>query len=321
MSEIVGVMMAKVSVIGAGNVGATCAYTLLKNKIADVVLVDVVDGLAKGKAIDMMQAGAIEGYGQTVTGTTEYAEVAESDVVVITAGLARQPGMSRSDLLGKNAAILGSIAANVVSQAPDAILVVVTNPMDVMAYLAYKLSGLTPERVIGMGGVLDTARYKYFVAQALDTTMTSIEGIVIGAHGDSMVPVVSDTKINGWPLLEMVNHEQAHQIVEKTKNGGAEIVSYLKTGSAFYAPGAAAAKMVDHILSDRKDIVPAAVYAQGQYDISDMYIGLPARIGAQGVDEIVELPLSDVELEALHQSAASVKTAIAELKEIVPAIS
>lgn len=308
--------MARISVIGAGNVGATCAYTLLKNNVADVVLVDVVEGLARGKAIDMMQAGAIEGYDRYVIGTSDYSDIVDSEVVVITAGLARQPGMSRNDLLGKNAQILKSIVSNVVEKAPEAVLLVVTNPVDILAYLTLKISGYEPHRIVGMSGVLDSARYRYFISQELDTPMSSVEGMVIGAHGDSMLPVISQTKINGWPLLDMMDHEKAHEIIERTKNGGAEIVSYLKTGSAFYAPGAASAKMADAIVNNKDEIMPCCVYAQGQYGIEDIFIGLPARLGRDGVQEIVEIELSDVEQENLHQSAASVRNALADFEKI-----
>jgi malate dehydrogenase len=307
------VLMAKVSIVGAGNVGATCAYTLLKNKVSDIVLVDVVDGLAKGKAIDMMQAGAIEGFENKVTGTTDYADVEDSDIVVITAGLARQPGMSRTDLLDKNMGIVKSVVQNVVNVEPNALLLIVTNPLDVMAYHALKVSGLEPHRVFGMGGALDTARYRYFVAQELDVPMSSVDGVVIGAHGDTMMPVISQTKVNGWPLSGMISDEKAHEIIQKTRNGGAEIVSYLKTGSAFYAPGASAAMMVDVIINNKNQEIPSSVYVQGEYGVSDVYLSLPARITINGVQEIIELPLSDVEMEELHQSVAAVKQSLAVL--------
>jgi len=307
--------MAKITIIGAGQVGATCAYTLLKNDVADVVLIDVVDGLAKGKALDMMQAGAVEGYERKITGTTKYAEAADSDIVIITAGLARQPGMSRSDLLGKNAAIIKSVLSNVIPEAPEAFILVVTNPVDVLAHFALNFTNYKPNRVLGMSGVLDSARYKYFVAQELGVPMSGVDGMVIGAHGDTMLPVASQTTVDGRPLTELLSDEKIHDIIEKTRHGGAEIVSYLKTGSAFYAPGASSARMADAILNDKKEVMPCSVYAQGEYGIEGIYIGLPTKLGKDGVEGTVEIPLTAVETEALHQSAASARNLLAELKE------
>ncbi|MDI6717141.1 MAG: malate dehydrogenase [Actinomycetota bacterium] len=309
--------MAKVSIIGAGQVGATCAYTLLKNNVADIVLVDVVEGLARGKALDMMQAGAIEGYDRKVIGTTDYKEVGGSDVVVITAGLARQPGMTRTDLLSKNAGIVKSVVSSVVAEEPEAIIVVVTNPVDILAYVALKTSGLKPNRVIGMSGALDSARYKYFISQMLNVPLSSVDGMVIGIHGDDMIPVTSQTKVGDKPLLSLVSQEQLREIIEKTKHGGAEIVSYLKTGSAFYAPGAAAARMVDAILNDSDEIIPCSVYVQGRDVFDDFYIGLPVKLGRIGVREIVEIPLTEIEREALYQSAAGIKNTMNEMREII----
>jgi malate dehydrogenase len=313
--EVLMAEVSKVSIVGAGNVGATCAYTLLKNKVSDIVLVDIVDGLAKGKALDMMQAGAIEGFENKIIGTTDYIEVEGSDIVVVTAGLARRPGMSRTDLLDKNMGIVKSVIQNVVAAAPDALLLIVTNPLDVMAYHALKVSGLEPHRVFGMGGALDTARYRYFVAQELDVPMSSVDGIVIGAHGDTMIPVISQTKVNGWPLSGMISDEKAHEIVQKTRDGGAEIVSYLKAGSAFYAPGASAAIMVDVIINNKDQEIPSSVYVQGEYGISDIYLSLPARITINGVQEIIELPLSDIEMEELHQSVEAVRASLDVLNQ------
>ncbi|MBE0447364.1 MAG: malate dehydrogenase [Actinobacteria bacterium] len=307
--------MAKVSIVGAGQVGATCAYTLLKNNVADIVLIDVVDGLAKGKALDMMQAGAIEGYERKIIGTTGYLEAAGSDVIIITAGLARQPGMSRSDLLGKNAGILRSVLLNIVPEAPEALIIVVTNPVDVLAHFALKFTNYKPNRVIGMSGVLDSARYRYFIAQALDVPMSSVDGIVIGAHGDTMLPVASLTKVDGQPLTKLISHDKVREIIDKTRHGGAEIISYLKTGSAFYAPGASSARMADAILNDKKEVMPCSVLAQGEYGIEGIYIGLPVRLGRIGVEEIIEVPLTGAETEALHQSAASARNLLAELTD------
>lgn len=308
--------MAKISIVGAGNVGATCAYTLLKNDVADITLIDVVEGLAKGKALDMAQAGAIEGYDRKITGTTSYEEAEGSDIVIITAGLARQPGMSRSDLLGKNANILKSVLAGVIAEAPEAFILVVTNPADAMTYMAYQMTRYKPNRVLGMSGVLDSARYKYFVAQQLGVPVSSVDGMVIGAHGDSMLPVVSQTTVDNRPLPELISDKVAHDIIEKTRNGGAEIVSYLKTGSAFYAPGAASARMAEAIIKDAKEIMPCSVYAQGEYGVEGIYIGLPARLGKNGVEEVIEIPLTDAETEMFHQSVAAAKTLLADLPDI-----
>lgn len=309
--------MSKVTIVGAGQVGATCAYTLLKNNVSDIVLIDIVDGLAKGKALDMMQAGAIEGYDRKIVGTTSYGDAEGSDIVVITAGLARQPGMSRTDLLGKNAGILRSVITGVVAAAPEAIILVVTNPVDILAYLALKHSSFAPNKVFGMSGVLDSARYKYFISQALGVMMSSVEGMVIGAHGDNMLPVVSMTAVDGRPLTELLSQDKINEIMDKTRHGGAEIVSYLKTGSAFYAPGAASARMVDAVLNNKNEIIPASVYARGEYGLDGFYVGLPAKLGRNGVEEIIEIPLTDAEREDLHQSAASVKNTLAEVRDII----
>lgn len=309
--------MSKVTIVGAGQVGATCAYTLLKNNVSDIVLIDIVDGLAKGKALDMMQAGAIEGYDRKITGSTDYGDAEGSDIVVITAGLARQPGMSRTDLLGKNAGILKSVITGIVAAAPEVIILVVTNPVDILAYLALKHSGFAPNKVFGMSGVLDSARYKYFISQALGVTMSSIEGMVIGAHGDNMLPVVSMTTVDGRPLTELLSQDKINEIMDKTRHGGAEIVSYLKTGSAFYAPGAASAHMVDAVLNDKDEIIPCSVYVGGEYGLDGFYVGLPAKLGRNGVEKIMEIELTDAERESLHQSATSVKNTLAEVRDII----
>ncbi|MCL6472304.1 MAG: malate dehydrogenase [Firmicutes bacterium] len=309
--------MPKISIIGAGNVGATCAYTLLKNNVADIALIDIVEGLAKGKSLDMMQAGAIEGYYREIIGGTEYSLAEGSDIVIITAGLARQPGMSRSDLLGKNAEILRSVLTNVMQVAPNAIILVVTNPADAMTQLAHIVTGYDPSRVLGMSGVLDSARFKYFISRELEAPMANIEGMVIGAHGDSMVPVVSQARVEGTPLADLLSREKIDEIINKTKFGGAEIVSYLKTGSAFYAPGAAAAYMATAIVDDTGEVMPCSVMAQGQYGVKGIYIGLPVRLGQGGVEEIIEIPLLDNEIKAFNDSVAAAKSLLAELSELI----
>ncbi|MBS3909102.1 MAG: malate dehydrogenase [Actinobacteria bacterium] len=307
--------MAKVSIVGAGHVGATCAYTLVKNDVADVVLVDIVDGLAKGKSLDMMEAGAIEGYDRSITGTADYAQIEGSDIAIVTAGLARQPGMSRSDLLCKNADILKVVLSNITLVAPEALIIIVTNPADAMTQLAHKATGHDSRRVLGMSGVLDSARYKFFISQALGAPMSSIEGMVIGAHGDTMLPVVSQTTVDGRPLVELLPQDKIDEIIDRTKFGGAEIVSYLKTGSAYYAPGAAAAKMAQAIINDTKEVLPCSVLARGEYGIEGLYIGLPVRLGKDGAEGTVEIPLSDAETEAMRDSVKGAKTLLAELPE------
>lgn len=301
----------KVSIVGAGNVGATCAQRIAEAGLADVYLVDVVEGLAAGKALDIAQAAPIVGHGSLVEGGVEYAPVAGSDVVVITAGIARKPGMSREDLLATNGRIAREVVANITQHAPDAILLMVSNPLDVTTYIAKEVSGLPRERVFGMAGVLDTARFRTFIAQELGCAAADVTAMVLGGHGDSMVPLPRHATVSGIPVGELLPPARIEDIVERTRNGGAEIVGLLKTGSAFQAPAAAVTQMVAAILRDENRFLPASVRLQGEYGIQDVFIGVPVRLGKGGVEEIIELNLSEQELKALRASADMVRETVA----------
>jgi malate dehydrogenase len=304
----------KVTVVGAGFVGATTAQRLLEKEIADVVLVDIVDGLAQGKALDMMESAPVEGFRTTILGTTRYEDTKDSDVIVITAGLARKPGMSRDDLLYKNAEIISQIVTECVRFSPDAILVMVTNPLDVMTYLAWKKSGFSHQRVLGMAGELDSARYAYFISEELKCAPIEVEAMVLGGHGDEMVPVPEHTKVKGVSITELLSQEKIEEINQRTRDGGAEIVKYLKTGSAFYAPSSSVVRMVRSIVEDRGEIIPSCVYLTGQYGLRDVYCGVPARLGQKGVREVVEINLTGAEKSALEVSADHVRENCAKLK-------
>jgi malate dehydrogenase len=297
----------KVSVIGAGNVGAEVARRLAEKDLADIVLLDILEGIPQGKALDILQAGPIIGYNSQITGTNDYADIKDSKIVVVTAGLARKPGMSRDDLLKKNAAITTAVAENIKKSSPDSIILIVTNPLDTMTYLSRKVSGFPQNRVLGMAPLLDASRMAAFIAMELKTSVRNVKAMVLGTHGDLMVPVISQTTVLGKPIAELLSKEKIDQIVERTRKGGAEIVSYLKTGSAYYAPSAAAAHMVESMLKDKKEIIPSSVLARGEYGLKDLYIGLPAKIGKNGVEEIVEIKLSAEEKEALYKSAEAIK--------------
>ena len=305
----------KVAVIGAGQVGGTCAQRIVEKKLADVVLVDIAEGLAKGKALDLGQAASIEGYNFKVEGGTDYSLIKGSGVVIVTAGLARKPGMTREDLLTKNANIVKGIIESVREYCPDSIIIMVTNPLDIMTYLAYKASGFNSRNVFGMAGVLDTARFKFFIAERLSVLPSEVEAMVLGGHGDSMVPLVGYTKVNGRPVTELLPKDELEGIIQRTRDGGAEIVSLLKTGSAYYAPSSAVCDMLDSVLKDKKELLPASVYLDGEYGLKDIYCGVPAKLGKDGIEEIVELKLSEEELQALHKSAAQVKEGVELLRK------
>ena len=305
--------MSKISVIGAGNVGADLARRVVERELADVTLIDIVEGLPQGKALDLRQAGAIEGYDSIITGTNDFSEMEDSGIVAITAGLARKPGMSRDDLLKKNAEIISSIVGNVFQYAPKSIMLMVTNPLDVMTYLAYKKSGFDPSRVLGMAGMLDTARMKTFLSMELNVSTNDIEAIVLGSHGDLMVPLPRLTKVNGKPLPELLSKEEIDKIIDRTRHGGAEIVKHLKTGGAFYAPAASAADMIEAIMKNSGAVLPSCVYLKGEYGLNDIYMGIPAKLGKGGVMKIVELDLTEEELGALHTCAEKVKENIKKL--------
>lgn len=309
--------MPKVTVVGAGNVGATCAHTVLRRGFADVALVDIDEGLAKGKALDLAQAGAIESYATSIVGGSDYRLTAGSDVVVITAGLPRRPGMTREELLDKNARIVSDVVERTLDASPDAVLIVVTNPLDLMVHLAHRRSGLDSRKVLGMGGILDTARFKHFIAEAAGVRPSEVEAMVIGSHSDSMVPLASTATVGGRPLKGLVGPEAVERIIEKTKFGGAEIVAHLRTGSAFYTPGAAAAEMVASVLLEKEHLLPACVRASGVYGLNGVYIGLPTLVCKGGVAEVVELPLDPVETEAFAGSVREIEAGLEALEGLL----
>jgi malate dehydrogenase len=304
----------KVTVVGAGNVGATTAQYVVERELADVVLTDVVEGMPQGKALDLLQAGPVHRYDCRLTGANGYDDTAGSDVVVITAGLARKPGMSRDDLLQKNAEIVGAVVDEVVRRSPGAILVVVTNPLDAMAQLAWRRSGFPRQRVIGMAGVLDSARFRAFIAQELQVSVDNVSAFVLGGHGDTMVPLPRYSTVAGIPITELLPPERIDALVKRTANGGAEIVGLLKSGSAYYAPAASAVEMVDAILRDRHKILPCAVCLDGEYGIRGLFVGVPVKLGRQGVEQVVEIRLTPDERAALHRSADAVRELVEKLK-------
>jgi len=295
--------MKKISIIGAGNVGATAAFIVAEKELGEVVMLDIVEGMPQGKGLDMAEASSILRYDSRIVGTNNYADIADSDIVVVTSGLPRRPGMTREDLLMANAKIVGSVVEQVAKVVPDAIIIMVTNPLDIMSYHAWKVSGFPTNRVMGQAGILDSARFRYFIAEALNISIEDIYAMVLGGHGDTMVPLPRYTTVAGIPITELVCAETIERLVERTRKGGGEIVNLLKTGSAFYAPGAAVAQMVEAIVKDKKRILPCSAYLTGQYGLDDVYVGVPIKLGANGVEEIIELCLNDAELESLHKSA------------------
>lgn len=300
----------KVTIVGAGNVGATCAQRIAEAGLADVYLVDVVEGLAAGKALDMAQAAPIVGHGSRITGGTEYAPAEGSDLVVITAGIARKPGMSRDDLLATNGKIMTDVVTNVCRHAPNAILLIVSNPLDVTTYIAQEVSGLPRERVFGMAGVLDSARFRTFIAMELGCSPEDVTAMVLGGHGDSMVPLPRHATVSGVPIGQLISAERIEQIVDRTRNGGAEIVAHLKTGSAFYAPAASVTQMAASILRDEKRILPTCVRLKGEYGLSDVFVGVPVKLGAGGAEQVIELDLDEAEAAALQASAEAVRNTV-----------
>jgi malate dehydrogenase len=306
----------KVAVFGAGHVGATTAQRIAEKELADVVLLDIVEGLPQGKALDMMESAPVEGFDATIVGSNNNTDIAGADLVVITAGVARKPGMSRDDLLAINARIVGGIADDVREHAPDAIVIVVTNPLDVMTYLAHERTGFPAERVMGMAGVLDSARFRTFIAMELGVSVKGVEAMVLGGHGDSMVPLPRYATVGGVPLPALLPPERIDALVERTRKGGAEIVGLLKTGSAYYAPSASAVAMVASILRDERRVLPACVRLEGQYGIDGIYAGVPVALGQGGVELVVELELEPDELTALQASASHVAETIGKLKTL-----
>ena len=300
-------MRKKVSIVGAGNVGATAAHWIAAKELADVVLIDIAEGIPQGKALDLLEAMPIEKRDVSVTGANDYAATANSDIVVITAGIPRKPGMSRDDLLHTNYKIMSDVVAKVVAESPEAILIIVSNPLDAMAQAAFKQSGFNRERVIGMAGILDSARFRTFIAEELKVSVENVTAFVLGGHGDTMVPLPRYSTVAGIPITELIPKDRLDAIVQRTRDGGAEIVKHLKTGSAYYAPSAAAVEMVEAILKDKKKIVPCAVYLQGEYGIEGYYIGVPCKLGAAGLEQIIEIKLTPEEDAALKKSAEAVK--------------
>jgi malate dehydrogenase len=305
---------AKITVVGAGNVGATAAQYIVEKELGDVVLVDVIEGIPQGKALDLAQAGPVHGYDSALTGANGYDDTADSDVVVITAGMARKPGMTRDDLLFKNAEIVGSVVEQVARRSPNAILILVTNPLDAMVQLAWKKSGFPAERVVGMAGVLDSARFRTFIARELNVSVENVTAFVLGGHGDTMVPLPRYSTVAGIPITDLLPKATIDALVKRTANGGAEIVNYLKSGSAYYAPGAATVEMVEAILKDKKKILPCAAYLNGQYGVRGLYVGVPVKLGRAGVEQIIEIKLQPDEQAAFDKSAAAVRELVDTLK-------
>lgn len=300
-------MRNKITVVGAGNVGATTAQRLAERDYADIVLVDIVEGMPQGKCLDLNQAGPVVGYEANLTGTNGYEETSGSDIVVITSGFPRQPGMSRDDLLSKNKEIVGGVAAQVAERSPDAIVIVVTNPLDAMCHVALDVTQFPRQRVIGMAGVLDSARFRTFLAWELGVSVRDVTGFVLGGHGDTMVPVVSYSNVAGVPIRQKISDQRIEEIVQRTRDGGAEVVKLLQKGSAFYAPAAAVAEMIDSIINDQKRVLPCAALCQGEFGVDGLFVGVPVRLGAEGVEEIIEIDLDDNEKQQLEKSAAAVK--------------
>jgi malate dehydrogenase len=305
---------AKITIVGAGNVGATAAHWAAAKELGDIVLVDVVEGIPQGKGLDLFEASPVEGFDSRIVGANDYGPTKDSDIVVITAGLARKPGMSRDDLQSKNTEIVKSVTEQVVKYSPHCILVIVSNPLDVMTYVALKASKFPKNRVVGMAGILDTARYRAFLAEALNVSVEDIQALVLGGHGDSMVPLVSYTTVSGIPIADLLPKDKLDQIVQRTRDGGIEIVNYLKTGSAYYAPSASAIQMVESILRDKKRILPCCVWLEGEYGIKDTMVGVPVILGRGGVEKVIEVRLTASEREALHKSASHVKEQIAKVQ-------
>lgn len=303
----------KVTVVGAGNVGATAAQRLAEKELCDVVLVDIIEGVPQGKALDLTEAAPIEKHDAHLTGANGYDATAGSHIIIITAGIPRKPGMSRDDLINTNAGIMKSVTGEVAKLSPDAVIIVVSNPLDAMCHVAFDASGFPKQRVMGMAGVLDSARFRAFIAMELNVSVENTHAFVLGGHGDTMVPLPRYSTVAGVPITELLPPDRIDAIVERTRNGGAEIVGLLKTGSAYYAPASAAVEMAESILKDKKKILPCAVYLEGEYGLSGLFIGVPAKLGAGGIEEIVEIKLTDEEKAALNKSA----DAVVELKEVL----
>ncbi|MFA4916245.1 MAG: malate dehydrogenase [Syntrophales bacterium] len=306
----------KVTVVGAGNVGGTVAQRLAEKQLCDVVLIDIIEGVPQGKALDLAEAAPIEKHDSHITGSNGYAESAGSDIVVITAGIARKPGMSRDDLLATNKKIIKSVTEEVAKLSPEAVLIIVSNPLDAMCHVAFDASGFPKNRVIGMAGVLDSARFRAFISMELNVSVENIHASVLGGHGDTMVPLPRYSTVAGIPITELLPKDRIDAIVDRTRNGGAEIVGLLKTGSAYYAPASAAVEMAESILKDKKKILPCATYLKGEYGIEGLFIGVPIKLGASGVEEVIQISLTDEEMAALKKSAAAVQELVKAMKNM-----
>lgn len=303
----------KVTVIGAGHVGATTAQRLAEKELCDVVLIDIIEGVPQGKALDLAEAAPIEKHDAHLTGANAYDASADSDIVIITAGIPRKPGMSRDDLISTNAGIVKAVTQQITALSPDSILIIVSNPLDAMCHVAYESSGFSKKRVIGMAGVLDSARFRAFISMELNVSVENTHAFVLGGHGDTMVPLPRYSTVAGIPITELMSEDRIEALVDRTRNGGAEIVGLLKTGSAYYAPASAAVEMAESILKDKKKILPCAVYLEGEYGINDLFIGVPVKLGVSGAEEVIEITLTKEENAALQKSAAAVQ----ELKEVL----
>ena len=307
-------MRSKVTVVGAGNVGATTAQRIFDRGYADLVLVDIVEGLPQGKALDMLQSGPVLGTDASIIGTNGYQETEDSDIVVVTSGIPRRPGMSRDDLLLTNMKIVTSVVEEAVKRSPNCILLIVTNPLDAMVQRAFQVSGFPKNRVFGMAGILDTARFRTFLARELDVSVESVSAFVLGGHGDTMVPIVGSTTVGGVPISRLLSKQRLEEIVQRTRDGGAEIIGLLKTGSAYYAPSASIAQMVEAVLLDTKQILPCTVYLEGEYGLDGIYVGVPVKLGAGGIEDVIEFELTAEEAAALKQSAAAVEELVEVMK-------
>ena len=305
--------MPKIGIVGAGNVGATTALYVAQKELGDIALIDVVDGIPQGKGLDMLEAGPVLGYDLKIEGSNDFAGLDGSDIVVVTAGLARKPGMDRLDLLKKNAEIITSVTENIVKYAPDAQILMVSNPLDVMTYIALKISGFGRKRIYGQAGVLDCARYRSFIAMELGVSMEDTQAIILGGHGDTMVPLPRYTTVSGIPIAELLSQEAIDRIVQRTRDGGAEIVNYLKTGSAYYAPAASVVQMVESVLKGKNRVLPASVMLEGEYGLDNVCVGVPVKLGKNGIEDIIELQLSDTERDELHASAAVYQESLSDL--------
>ncbi len=303
-------MRKKISVIGAGHVGEVTAFKIAEQELGDVVLLDIIEDMPIGKGLDMREGGPVGKYDSAIAGTNSYADTANSDIVVITAGIPRKPGMSRDELVGTNFGIVKSVTESVIEYSPNAMLLVVSNPLDAMVYTAFKISGFPKNKVFGMAGILDTTRFRAFISMEINVSVENIQALVLGGHGDTMVPIARYTTVSGIPLSRFIPEDRIEAIIERTRKGGGEIVKYLKTGSAYYAPSLAVTEMVESIVKDKKKILPCAAYLEGEYGINDLYFGVPIKLGANGVEEIIEIDLTDAEKEAIKQSEAAVRNVI-----------